>query len=448
MKGLYKKAFSSILVLSFGVMIFGCGKKKEKTDAHTDLLDYKTNYGYKYFVEKNENQAKLYVDAYTASLEFKNSMKDLNTSYYTTLFEAKCDTYSLTLNETRQVLEVFTYENPLFFFINEIDYEDDGDTVKLEVYKDYYLSKDRKNYYKMIDEGLKTFDSKITSYKTDFDKVRFIYEYIRENMDYCFEDEGDLYYAHNILGFFDNSEGVCETYAKVFNLFCKKSNVESIPAFSENHVWNMAKVYDRWYMFDATKDFFGTSEEYYFRMNDEAPAFEDIMIDAPKTPTSGLCYSEFILYEDDDIEICRSHSIDEIYEHFNGGDYIIYLDTIGAKTGEEKTFYIDEIKTNYNTLKIMGTNVNPDPNSPIVMFDATILVTGSYRITKDVQFRQVNFDSSLIYHNPQNTVRASWSVPVGVTVVITSNAGYTYFGFQTEENEDSTVRGTVIAVLD
>lgn len=390
MKGLYKKALSSILVLSFGVMLCGCGKKKETTSSHDELLDYKTNYGYKYFVEKNENQAKLYVDAYTASLEFKNSKKNLNTSYYTTLFEAKCDTYSLTLNETRQVLEVFTYENPLFFFINEIDYEDDGDTVKLEVYKDYYLSKDRKNYYRIIDEGLKTFDSKIVNYNTDFDKVRFIYEYIRENMDYCFDDEGDLYYAHNILGFFDNEEGVCETYAKVFNLFCKRSNVESIPAFSENHVWNMAKVYDRWYMFDATKDFFGTSEEYYFRMNDEAPAFEDIMIDAPETPTSGLCYSEFILYEDDDIEICRSHSIDEIYEHFNGGDYTIVLDVIDKKTEKEREFFISNINTNYNFLRIIGNGERKGNKVGALIYDTSIMILGDLIVNKDVEIRNTN----------------------------------------------------------
>ena len=389
MKGLNKKIFSSIFVLSFGIMLFGC-KKQAKKEESNDLIDYKTNYGYRYFAKRNENQAKLYIDAYTSSLEFKNGKTDLKSSSYSTLFEAKCSSYSLTLDETRQVLEVFTYENPLFYFISEIDYEDNGDYVKLEIYKDYYLSKTRQNYYELIDNGIKDFDSKIKNYKTDFDRIRFIYEYIRENMEYCFEDEGDLYYAHNILGFFDNKEGVCETYAKVFNLFCKRADIESIPAFSENHVWNMAKIYDRWYMFDATKDYFGTSEEYYFRLNEEAPAFEEnIMIDAPNTPKSGLSLSEFILYEDD-TEICRSHSIDEIYGKFDGGDYVIVLDVIGKETEKEREFFISYVDTDYNSLRIIGNGERKANKTGSLIYDPSIMILGELAIFKDIEIRCTN----------------------------------------------------------
>ena len=152
----------------------------------------------------------------------------------------------------------------------------------------------------------------------------------------------------------------------------------------------MAKVYDRWYMFDATKDFFGTSEEYYFRMNDEAPAFEDIMIDAPETPTSGLCYSEFILYEDDDIEICRSHSIDEIYEHFNGGDYTIVLDVIDKKTEKEREFFISNINTNYNFLRIIGNGERKGNKVGALIYDTSIMILGDLIVNKDVEIRNTN----------------------------------------------------------
>ena len=449
-----KKIISTFILLFMGFLLFGCGDKTKNVKSYEydgsmyeESNGYVNNYGYKYFKDNNANQEKLYKDAYYRCVDFSNKKINLKTSNYAPLFEAKCADYNLTLEEMREVFDMLVYENPMFYFLSEIDYEDNGDKITLETTTDYYLYKDRVRYDKLISEGIKKFDEAIYNIEDEFEKVLFTYNYIKDNMEYSYDDEGDLYYAHNILGFFDNKEGVCETYTKTFILLCNRCGIECIPAYSVEHVWNMAKVEDKWFMFDVTKDFFGYSEKYYFQMNQDTPEFDGTMIPAPKTANSSLSLREFVLTENGE-ELFRSHCIDNIYDRFNGGDYVVYLDTIGAKNEDEKIFYIDEINTNYNTLKIMGTNVNTDPNSSKVLFDAIILLTGSITITKDIQFRRVGFMASLIYRSPQNTIRAEAFVPIGVTVVLTSNALYSYFGFNREYNDETDEEGKVIYVLD
>ena len=455
MKGISKKLIALLIALSFVSLLFGCGDKTKNVSSYEydgsmyeESNDYVNNYGYNYFLKNNENQEKLYKDAYYRCVDFKNKKINLKTSNYAPLFEAVCADYNLTLDQTREVFDVLVYENPMFYFLSEIDYEDDGDRITLETTKDYYLYSDRVKYDKIISDGLKKFDEAIYNIEDEFEKVYFIYNYISDRMEYCEEDEGDLYYAHNIIGFFSNGEGVCETYSKTFILLCNRCGIECIPAYSIDHVWNMAKIENKWFMFDVTKDIFGCSEAYYFQLNQETPEFDGTMIPAPKTAVSSLSVREFVLTENGE-ELYRSHCIDNVYEHFNGGDYVVYLDTTGATRDDEKIFYIAEINPNFNTLTISGTDDNTDPDGFIAKFDATILISEGFTVPKDMQFRKVHYDSSIVYQNPQNDMHARIYVPIGVTVIVTANARHNYVGVEEiVDKDDYSLRGRIIYVVD
>ena len=178
-----RKIVTSFLFIIIGFMLCGCSSSSVKVikeytydgSVYDESYDYKEKYGYKYFLENNDSQAKLYEEAYLRSVDFKNKEVNLKTSNYATFFEAKCDDYNLTIQEIRQVFELFVYENPMFYFLSEIDFEFDGDRVTLELTKDYYSFNDRKKYYKKIDEGLAKFDNAAKSIKGEYETVKFIY---------------------------------------------------------------------------------------------------------------------------------------------------------------------------------------------------------------------------------------------------------------------------------
>ena len=404
MKKGYKKIINFFLFLFLLTMLCGCSKSKKAKDVTSYIYDgstyeesddYKDNYGYNYFLENNNNQKKLYEDAYLRCVDFSKKEINLIESDYSTLFLAKCDDYNLTLDEMRQVFYIFVYENPMFYFLNEIDFLDDGDYISLLISSDYYKYSDREKYNKIIDDGLKEIDKNISSIKDDFDKIEYIYKCIKNNMKYCEKDDGYLYYAHNILGFFDNKEGVCESNSEAFYLLCKRYGIECRFAYAIDHVWNVAKIYDMWYMFDLTYDFFGFSERLYFQENINEIEYDDLMIPLPTSfGDSSLSYSEFVLYENGE-ELCRSHSIDDIYKHFNGGDYKLLLDSSKRSQIEEKYFYMSTFNNDFNTLLIIGTKYQTDEG--VITFDGCILLDQDIYINKDVQIRAINFT---VFYDP------------------------------------------------
>ena len=433
MKKKNKMIIMAFICFLFVITLCACQKNKAKNvdkytyngEIYEESYDYKNNYGYKYFLSTNINQAKLYEDAYFRSVDFKNKKINLKTSNYAELFKVECSTYSLTLDETRQVLDVFVYENPMFYFLSEIDYEDNGSNVSLEISKDYYLYNDRVRYYNLIEEELEKFDDGVATVNGEFDTIKYIYDYITLNMNYCEEDEGDLYYAHNILGFFDKKEGVCETYCKTFILLCNRCNIECIPAYSVEHVWNLAKVYDMWYIFDLTNDNFGFTKFHYDLEARDDSTYDPTMIKAPETALSSLSIGEFVLLENGD-EIYRSHSIEDVYRHFNGGKYELFLDTCNREKLIERYFYINSFNDNYESLVIFGDD---DYNA------CTYLINPLY-VSKDLTIKKVNYHASSSKREGEWNIRYIYA-KVGVTIVYDIKGSRSFSGVTEEYDYDN-----------
>lgn len=406
-----KKLF--FFVLCF-ILLFGCTKNKEyKYDGsvYDDSYGYKDKYCYKYFESKNDKQAKLYSDIYLTSVDFNH--KNPNISYgksLYTFFTASCKGYSLTLNETRQVFDVFAYENPEFYYLNEICYDNKKEFVSFEISKKYYKRKERNRLNKKIEKEMKKLDEEMISINDEFDKVKYIYDYITTNMSFSADKSGNPskeYYAHNIIGFFDKKEGVCETYSKTFALFLNKYGIDNIPTFSSEHIWNLVKVCNNWFMFDLTYDIFGLCEEEFIIESDVKHEYDELMIEMPKMATSSLSLSYMVLYEDG-VEIYRSHSIDDIYSKFNGGNYKIILDAINAKNINERKFPINYINTNYNSLTIASNYPMKDYIEDL--YYTFMILTGDLVIEKDVTIEKISIADRNINYGRTGALRNPFEV--------------------------------------
>ena len=411
-----KKIYKLMFLLSICILLFGCSKNKGYEydgSIYSNSYNYKEKYCYNYFLDTNTNQAKLYSDIYLTTVDFSYKNIDIsNGKKLYTFFKANCKDYSLTVNEARQVFNVFAYENPEFYFLNEIYYNDLTNNVSFEMSSKYYKAKERSRINILISDKLEEIKKTVYSFD-DFDKLCYFYEYIISNMTYGSEDS---YYAHNIVGFFDKNEGVCETYAKTFTLLLSNYGFETIPVYSKEHVWNCVNVCNNWFMFDLTYSLFGLTEEEYFMAVPDIK-YDDLMIKLPTMPTSSLSLGNMLLYEDGTL-IYKSHSIDDIYTKFDGGNYEIILDAVNETSVLYRKFPINYINTNYSTLRIISNDLVRDYFDDV--FTTYIILTHDLVIEKDVTIERIRFTNRAVYFGKTGKLELPYNVIVndGATLTV------------------------------
>ena len=137
----------------------------------------------------------------------------------------------------------------------------DSEQITIEFY--YTVS----NYYTedlqtAANERINSLVQACTGYNRET-KLRYYHDWIVNNNDYDtptskIEEEDDpetFYYSHTAVGCLLNGKGVCESYSKLFKIFCLRENIPCLIITSNSHAWNYVKMEDgNWYMVDVTWD--------------------------------------------------------------------------------------------------------------------------------------------------------------------------------------------------
>lgn len=130
-----------------------------------------------------------------------------------------------------------------------------------------------------IDAEVENVLAGITSDMSQYDIVKYFYDYLAETIIY--DDEAEN--CTNIYGAFVGKRALCQAYAKGFTYLCSKVGIESLlitgdamdSSNHEPHMWNMVKLGSSWYHIDPTfaradSDARGVSVRYtYFCLSDE-----------------------------------------------------------------------------------------------------------------------------------------------------------------------------------
>ena len=97
--------------------------------------------------------------------------------------------------------------------------------------------------------------------KSDYDKLRTIYDYICENIYYVSDDilhDNDYLLKYTAYDALINHKAVCQGYAVLLYRMLLEAGIDCrvIPGsgLGVNHAWNIVKLGDRWYNLDATWD--------------------------------------------------------------------------------------------------------------------------------------------------------------------------------------------------
>lgn len=205
---------------------------------------------------------KLYERLLTAAKTFHNGQADAQDGI---AFSAEFSDLGLTEQEAIQVWLCFRNDNPLFYWISgTVSFTDSQ--LNILVDSDYATAAARANYNKLVYQKITEYINKAAGETSAYMIALAYHDAIIEAINYAYEEDGftpeDAVWAHNILGVFEKGSGVCEAYARTFQLLLNVSGVENTFVSGtagtdsmENHAWNLVKLDDgRWYWCDLTWD--------------------------------------------------------------------------------------------------------------------------------------------------------------------------------------------------
>ena len=88
------------------------------------------------------------------------------------------------------------------------------------------------------------------------EQISKIHEYLIENTEYDSKYSGKTgnHYSETANGVLLNGTGICSGYSDAFALFMDRLNIPNIKVSSEEHVWNLVKINDKWKHIDVTWD--------------------------------------------------------------------------------------------------------------------------------------------------------------------------------------------------
>lgn len=106
-----------------------------------------------------------------------------------------------------------------------------------------------------LDAAVDTAVNAADDHWTEYDKVRYINDYLVRKCKYVSGDDSE--YASTAYGCLVKGEANCEGYAKAFGLLASELDMDSVVVTGktdkgENHAWNQVKVDDEWYNLDVT----------------------------------------------------------------------------------------------------------------------------------------------------------------------------------------------------
>lgn len=195
----------------------------------------------------------------TTTRYYYNQLSDSQKIVYDMLYNAangfqeKIDISSLgvTAKELDTAYWAFDYENPQLYWLgNSYTYSHIRDAVQ-EVFLIYSRNEGE---VQSIQEVLDKVRAATASMTSDYDKVRYIHNYIADITTYTKDGPAYIYEADGPLLY---GSALCEGYSKAFAYLCNSIGIDAICVIGktgDDHMWNMVSIEGDWYHVDVTSD--------------------------------------------------------------------------------------------------------------------------------------------------------------------------------------------------
>ena len=251
------------------------------SDCNSSLSELKentsTDYGYQdlNLRENTEGKQQFYNDIAKKAEEFWDNGKDISATSSSAgdiYIMGMCvvDNYGLTFDEAASVYETFRSDNPLMYYLSTTFLgfvQNDKTYIILSSFEDFADGSVRNSYAVAIPELIESYSECVNGVSA-YDDAKAIHDKIIKTIDFAFKDDGvsasDSGVAHSIIGAVEG-KGVCEAYARTYQLLCTYYGIDNIFVKSTSHAWNIVKLDDGlYYNVDCTWDDSGDTPNYNY----------------------------------------------------------------------------------------------------------------------------------------------------------------------------------------
>lgn len=244
-------------------------------DTYTDKTG--STYGYDYLgtIDNATGRQRLYDDIAADSLAVWNNTSKNYERYAGFSGEAyvlavyDLNEYGLDLYESVEVFETVKNDNPLFYFYDYMDNyilsNSAQDVLILCVDKEYKDGATRANIQNNLKSFIDSTAAKAAGLSSYYAKARSVMKDVCDQMTYAYDEEGVPSldpWAHNVVGPVTRNEGVCESYARTYQMLLNYIDLDALYVGgyandfkdpSAGHAWNYVKMDDgEFYGFDLT----------------------------------------------------------------------------------------------------------------------------------------------------------------------------------------------------
>ncbi|MBR4096837.1 MAG: hypothetical protein IKK42_05995 [Oscillospiraceae bacterium] len=242
--------------------------------------------------------------------------------------------------------QIYNDEHALFYIDTKMQYAMNTSTKKIASAVIFYKYSDEKiaEMQKKIDDEVTKVLEGITADMTEYDKVKYFYDYLASAAVY--DESGEN--CRDIYGVFVDRKAICGGYSKAFSHLCDKVGIETVTvtgdADGEAHMWNMVKIDGQWYNIDityaVTESELGSYVRYdYFCVTDEMLAdtrsvYEQIYTYPKATATDCDYYIKNGLMADS-WEDAKAMLTNQIAEVTKEGSFVIQVKCSSKETYED-----------------------------------------------------------------------------------------------------------------
>ena len=268
------KEMKNFLIIIFLLSVLGITLKKKKKIA-TYIIDnfiyrktivinepneYKRNYDFLYVQQTNDFYPKNIQDVYNIFYTILNNGWT-NFAFFCDDSYTSCLTDIDNLTKNSDILSDINNFVPVFNTFDKISvYTNNFGKINVDV--TYAYNETEINAInKKLDEFIK---NNIKDYMQVEDKIRLFHDYVVENAEYDTEraelieqhldDSNSLYESHIAYGPLLQGYAICGGYSDAMALFLDRIGVINYKIATDNHIWNLVKINDKWYHLDLTWD--------------------------------------------------------------------------------------------------------------------------------------------------------------------------------------------------
>lgn len=285
----------------------------------------------------------------------------------------------LSLNIVQEIYLKVLYDNPLFFYINQMIIRIQGRPGYWILLPEYLYTKNEIN---RINLDIRNIVNKVKINADKFKNNEFLLEkYLHDSViksvvyDYDSLKEKDNFNAHSIVGALLDRRAVCEGIAKAFKLLCNeyeikcivvlgKANKNGVYGDGDCHAWNLVKIGNESYHVDVTWDNLYDGKLHHISYDYFNVTTKDILLDHQPIGNLPLCNATRLNY------FYSTHSFVSTYE-----ELVVLIDQrlaakeIAFKASQNKGYFLraDELREKTITA-LMHVMLNRGSTKPFVIF--------------------------------------------------------------------------------